>query len=219
MISTAYTFYSEFFNQTTMAHDNGQFMSREPVQTEVLQHDIPLYWGPTDNCVISEGHDHCMASSFAMPKALEAPPPPPPPPPSTCYSYQYDLCYRRGSVGSVGEFDSDASVHSAVTTSTAPLPEPSQRPALRRKSSSMSTIASHGSRPHECGYCTRTFSRRHDLERHTRIHTGVKPYVCPCCLKAFPRSDARGRHFRNESSCRAGPQVLAWMKKNTRSNI
>ncbi|KAI9269138.1 hypothetical protein BDA99DRAFT_407967, partial [Phascolomyces articulosus] len=56
---------------------------------------------------------------------------------------------------------------------------------------------SSGGRPHQCGVCTRTFARRHDLERHTRVHTGIKPYVCPCCLKAFPRSDARGRHFRN----------------------
>ncbi|KAI7882344.1 hypothetical protein K492DRAFT_111737, partial [Lichtheimia hyalospora FSU 10163] len=52
-------------------------------------------------------------------------------------------------------------------------------------------------RSHECGYCLRTFARRHDLERHTRVHTGIKPYVCPCCLRAFIRSDARGRHFRS----------------------
>ncbi|KAI7883860.1 hypothetical protein K492DRAFT_112689, partial [Lichtheimia hyalospora FSU 10163] len=51
-------------------------------------------------------------------------------------------------------------------------------------------------RVHPCPFCSRTFARRHDLERHTRVHTGIKPYVCPCCLKGFPRSDARGRHFR-----------------------
>ncbi|KAI8638513.1 hypothetical protein BD408DRAFT_314857, partial [Parasitella parasitica] len=50
-------------------------------------------------------------------------------------------------------------------------------------------------RPHKCLYCTRAFSRRHDLERHVRVHTGIKPYHCPCCQKAFARSDARGRHF------------------------
>ncbi|KAL1929987.1 hypothetical protein VTP01DRAFT_1141 [Rhizomucor pusillus] len=75
------------------------------------------------------------------------------------------------------------------------------------------------SRPHECEFCSRSFSRRHDLDRHRRTHTGVKPYVCPCCLKAFPRSDARGRHFRSEPACRNGPQVLAFIKKSVRSTI
>ena len=74
-------------------------------------------------------------------------------------------------------------------------------------------------RPHQCAVCTRTFARRHDLERHTRVHTGIKPYVCPCCLKAFPRSDARGRHFRNEPKCRTGPEVLAFIKKRIRDTI
>ncbi|KAI7860260.1 hypothetical protein BDC45DRAFT_494010 [Circinella umbellata] len=74
-------------------------------------------------------------------------------------------------------------------------------------------------RPYQCGVCSRNFARRHDLERHTRVHTGVKPYVCPCCLKAFPRSDARGRHFRNEPKCRTGPEVLAFIKKRIRDTI
>lgn len=74
-------------------------------------------------------------------------------------------------------------------------------------------------RAHPCPFCSRTFARRHDLERHTRVHTGIKPYVCPCCLKGFPRSDARGRHFRNETACHLGPQVLAWMKRNMRNTL
>ncbi|ORZ02892.1 hypothetical protein BCR43DRAFT_423168, partial [Syncephalastrum racemosum] len=51
-------------------------------------------------------------------------------------------------------------------------------------------------RSHQCAYCPRSFARRHDLDRHSRVHTGVKPYVCPCCQKQFARSDARGRHFK-----------------------
>ncbi|KAI7889162.1 uncharacterized protein EV154DRAFT_388546, partial [Mucor mucedo] len=50
-------------------------------------------------------------------------------------------------------------------------------------------------KPYACSYCSRSFTRRHDLQRHTRIHTGVKPYSCPCCQKSFSRSDARRRHF------------------------
>ena len=118
-----------------------------------------------------------------------------------------------------------------------------RKPILRRQSSSSCTSSSSssnssnisassnmdnhngksgaavGSRAHPCPFCTRTFARRHDLERHTRVHTGIKPYVCPCCLKGFPRSDARGRHFRNETACRFGPQVLAWMKRNMRNTL
>lgn len=95
-----------------------------------------------------------------------------------------------------------------------------KRPQLRRHSTSSSgSNSSIGARSHECGYCSRTFARRHDLERHTRVHTGIKPYVCPCCLRAFIRSDARGRHFRSEKACREGPEILAFIKRNIRNTL
>lgn len=103
-----------------------------------------------------------------------------------------------------------------------------KRPHLRRHSTSSSgssssststTIGGGGVKSHECGYCLRTFARRHDLERHTRVHTGIKPYVCPCCLRAFIRSDARGRHFRTEKACRGGPEILAFIKRNIRNTL
>ncbi|ORZ27898.1 hypothetical protein BCR41DRAFT_294195, partial [Lobosporangium transversale] len=45
-----------------------------------------------------------------------------------------------------------------------------------------------------CHLCTRIFSRKHDLQRHIRVHTGSKPYVCMSCQKAFARTDALCRH-------------------------
>jgi uncharacterized Zn-finger protein len=46
----------------------------------------------------------------------------------------------------------------------------------------------------QCSLCESSFSRNHDLKRHSRIHTGVKPYKCNDCGKAFTRQDALNRH-------------------------
>lgn len=59
------------------------------------------------------------------------------------------------------------------------------------------------SRPFVCGYCSRAFSRKHDLERHARVHSGDRPYVCSVCKKGFPRSDALRRHIRVEGDTHA----------------
>jgi uncharacterized Zn-finger protein len=73
---------------------------------------------------------------------------------------------------------------------------------------------------HECTYCSRAFSRRHDLERHTRVHTGIKPYQCPSCQKSFARSDARGRHFLSDPACSQNEQVLKIsQRKRNRKNL
>lgn len=59
----------------------------------------------------------------------------------------------------------------------------------------------------QCPMCPRAFARKHDLQRHIRVHTGVKPYGCPCCQRSFARTDALRRHFRMEETCRSSPQV------------
>lgn len=63
-------------------------------------------------------------------------------------------------------------------------------------------------RPHTCSYCSRRFTRRHDMQRHTRVHTGIKPYTCPCCQRSFSRSDARRRHFLLNLQCGSHAQVI-----------
>ncbi|KAI8895614.1 hypothetical protein BC833DRAFT_600648 [Globomyces pollinis-pini] len=47
---------------------------------------------------------------------------------------------------------------------------------------------------YKCEHCPSTFSRNHDLKRHTRIHLGLKPFKCVDCDMAFTRLDALNRH-------------------------
>ncbi|KAL0085543.1 hypothetical protein J3Q64DRAFT_1609045, partial [Phycomyces blakesleeanus] len=62
-------------------------------------------------------------------------------------------------------------------------------------------------RPFGCEDCKRAFTRRHDLERHKRVHTGVQPYECPHCLRKFSRTDARQRHWKLEKECAESVKV------------
>ena len=77
----------------------------------------------------------------------------------------------------------------AVTTTT-----PSMNSTARRGSDAKGAKA----RPFVCTQCPRAFSRKHDLERHARVHSGDRPYICRICKKGFPRSDALRRHIRVE---------------------
>ncbi|KAI7876624.1 uncharacterized protein EV154DRAFT_525762 [Mucor mucedo] len=74
---------------------------------------------------------------------------------------------------------------------------------------------SNDARPYPCKSCKRAFARKHDLQRHERVHSGDKPYVCPCCKKAFARTDALKRHLRMEEHCRGSQEVQA-MKETGR---
>ncbi|KAL6609344.1 hypothetical protein U3516DRAFT_495713, partial [Neocallimastix sp. 'constans'] len=53
-------------------------------------------------------------------------------------------------------------------------------------------------RPYACDKCSSSFSRKHDLKRHEKLHTGVRPYVCKICNKSYTRSDALARHLKSE---------------------
>ncbi|KAI8343696.1 hypothetical protein BC941DRAFT_412060 [Chlamydoabsidia padenii] len=71
-------------------------------------------------------------------------------------------------------------------------------------------------RPYQCQICERSFARKHDLQRHIRVHTGDKPYACLCCKKAFARTDALKRHLRMEDNCRTSPQIQAMKSSGKR---
>ncbi|EIM19766.1 hypothetical protein WALSEDRAFT_4988, partial [Wallemia mellicola CBS 633.66] len=50
-------------------------------------------------------------------------------------------------------------------------------------------------RPYVCSVCSRSFARKHDAERHFRMHNNdSRPYSCPNCDASFPRSDALRRY-------------------------
>ncbi|KAK9688127.1 hypothetical protein K7432_014504 [Basidiobolus ranarum] len=56
---------------------------------------------------------------------------------------------------------------------------------------------------HVCHFCFRSFTRKHDLHRHIRVHTGDKPYRCNYCSKSFARTDALKRHHRVDEQCQS----------------
>jgi len=53
-----------------------------------------------------------------------------------------------------------------------------------------------------CESCSARFARKHDLDRHRRIHTLEAPYKCLGCNRTYRRSDARKRHWDVDPTCR-----------------
>lgn len=78
------------------------------------------------------------------------------------------------------------------------------------------TPLSQESKPFACHICPRKFARKHDLQRHIRVHTFAKPYSCLNCAKSFARTDALKRHLRMEEKCRQSPIIQAMKEKGSR---
>ncbi|CAO3565049.1 unnamed protein product [Mortierella alpina] len=113
-------------------------------------------------------------------------------------------------LGSIMPFSPDSvSSSPPPKASTALITKKSTTPSSSSSSSSSSISAGQlqqqqqqQSKPFPCHLCTRIFSRKHDLQRHIRVHTGSKPYLCMNCQKAFARTDALSRHYKVEDACR-----------------
>ncbi|KAI7864700.1 hypothetical protein BDF14DRAFT_1832794 [Spinellus fusiger] len=101
-----------------------------------------------------------------------------------------------------------------------PMNQTHQQPSNNTANNTLENPSRQSSiKQNTCSHCTKSFSRRHDLARHIRLHTGYKPYVCPCCLKEFGRSDARRRHFQTETSCQQGSDILKLIKERIHCSL
>ncbi|ORY98793.1 hypothetical protein BCR43DRAFT_488180 [Syncephalastrum racemosum] len=104
--------------------------------------------------------------------------------------------------------DTDCCSSSSISSAAA-TPPPSTTLPVGFDQPTQQPLSAMDVRPYPCYLCTRAFARKHDLQRHIRVHTGAKPYACLCCKKAFARTDALKRHLRMEETCRTSPEIQA----------
>ncbi|MEQ2192610.1 hypothetical protein XENOCAPTIV_014286, partial [Xenoophorus captivus] len=56
-----------------------------------------------------------------------------------------------------------------------------------------------GEKPFVCSICSKALSTKHSLQEHMNLHEGEKPYKCNICEKPFSDPSARRRHIASHS--------------------
>ncbi|CDS11138.1 hypothetical protein LRAMOSA03401 [Lichtheimia ramosa] len=173
----------------------------------------PPFYSPDHSTVpspVNDGFDF-FSSSYSPPMQDDLPTPPP----LTGFHHQYDATTTsllfdtpysppESPIDNTQCFSHDLGCHEPTTSAlaTTTTTDTTSRAATNN-------VRHDDSRPFACPMCSRAFKRKHDLQRHVRVHTGAKPYACLCCKKAFARTDALKRHLRMEETCRTSPEIQA----------